>query len=72
LDEARRHLPELVRRLTRDDEVVITDADQHVARPAPVLPRPTLRDLKATSAGAVLQPYPLAQDDILGEMLGSR
>ena len=53
LNEAQQHLPELVRKLTRDGELLITDADQPVARLSVVTPRPSLRNLEPRSVGAV-------------------
>ena len=68
LDEAQKHLPELVRRLDREGELVITDHDEPVARLAPIAVRGSLRDLKPCSVGAVLRPF-LGSDDLLDEML---
>jgi antitoxin (DNA-binding transcriptional repressor) of toxin-antitoxin stability system len=72
LNEAQQHLPELVRKLTRDGELLITDADQPVARLSVVTPRPSLRNLEPRSVGAVLRPFPSPSDDLLGEMLDPR
>jgi antitoxin (DNA-binding transcriptional repressor) of toxin-antitoxin stability system len=69
LPEAQKHLAELVRGLLREGEVVITDADRPVAKLSPLAPRPSLRDLKPQSVGAILRPFPSNADDILGEML---
>jgi antitoxin (DNA-binding transcriptional repressor) of toxin-antitoxin stability system len=69
LHEAQQHLPELVRRLAREGELFITDADQPVARLSLVSPRTSLRNLAPRSVGAVLRPFPSASDDLLGEML---
>jgi len=72
LKEAQQHLPELVRRLAREGELFITDADQPVARLSLVPPRPSLRNLEPRSVGAVLRPYPSASDDLLDGMLDAR
>ena len=69
LQEAQLHLPELVQKLAREGECLITDADQPVARLTWVTPRPSLRQLEPQSVGAVLRPYPSSGDDTLGEML---
>jgi prevent-host-death family protein len=72
LSEAQKHLPELVRELVREREVLITEADRPVARMLPLDPQPSLHNLEPKSVGAILQPYPSSKDDILGEMLGAR
>jgi len=72
LDEAQKHLAELVRDLGREGELLITDAEKPVAKLSGVAERTTLRNLKPTSVGAVLRPFPSPQDDTLGEMLDSR
>ena len=72
LPEAQKHLPELVRDLAREGELVITDADKPVAKLSSLTPRPSLRDLKPQSVGAILQPFPSPGDDLLGEMLDGR
>jgi len=69
LDEAQRRLPDLVRRLEQEGEMLITDADHPVARLSRPSDRPSLRDLKPASVGAVLRPLSLPDDDLLGEML---
>ena len=50
---------------------MITDQDKPVARLTAAAPRPSLRDLKPASIGAVLRPFPAADDDLLAEMLGA-
>jgi len=72
LSEAQQHLRELVRGLTREGELVITDADQPVAKLSPLPARGSLRDLRPKSVGAVLRPFPSPDDDTLGEMLDAR
>ncbi len=72
LSEAQQHLTELVRGLTRESELVITDADQPVAKLSPVTARVSLRDLRPKLVGAVLRPFPSPEDDTLGEMLDAR
>jgi prevent-host-death family protein len=69
LVEAQRSPPDLVRQLAQEGEVLITDADRPVARLTPASPRPSLRELKPASVGAVLRPFPSTDDDLLGEML---
>ena len=71
LIEAQKHLAELVHDLPRDGELVITADDKPVAKLSPVTERTSLRDLKPTSVGAVLRPFPSPEDDTLGEMLDS-
>ncbi len=72
LSEAQQHLPELVRGLKREGELVITDADKPVAKLSHVAAPTSLRDLTPTSVGAVLRPFPSPEDDMLGEMLDAR
>jgi antitoxin (DNA-binding transcriptional repressor) of toxin-antitoxin stability system len=75
LAEAQKHLQELVRDLPREGDLLITDADKPVARLSPVTSatvRVSLRDIKPASVGAVLRPFPAAEDDTLGEMLDAR
>lgn len=72
LDDAQKHLAKLVRDLAREGELIITDADQPVAKLLPITEPPSLRHLRPASVGAVLRPFPSSDDDLLGEMLGSR
>ncbi len=72
LPDAQKHLPELIRDLPRKGELVITDADKPVAKILPLSPQASLRDLKPQSVGAILQPFPSREDDLLGEMLQPR
>ena len=72
LDEAQRHLAELVGQLPREGEFLITQQDKPVARLTSATPRPSLRQLQPASVGAVLRPFPSAEDDLLGEMLGAK
>ena len=69
LADAQKNLAELVNELPQEGEFVITVANRPVARLAPFSERTSLRDLKPLSVGAVLRPYPKADDDLLGEML---
>jgi antitoxin (DNA-binding transcriptional repressor) of toxin-antitoxin stability system len=69
LDEAQRRLPDLVRGLQRDGEVLITHGNHPVARLTLAPGGSSLRDLKPTSVQAFLKPFPNADDDLLGEML---
>jgi antitoxin (DNA-binding transcriptional repressor) of toxin-antitoxin stability system len=72
LSEAQKHLSELVRDLAREGELLITEADQPVARLSFVTGRTSLRNLEPKSVGAVLRPFPSPLDDTLGEMLDPR
>ena len=72
LDEAQKNLPDLVRQLPHEGEVVITQGNQPVARLTAASPRPSLRELNPVSLGAVLRPFPSPDDDLLGEMLDAR
>lgn len=72
MTEAQKHLPELVRDLARDGELVITLADQPVPKILPLPTQPSLRDLKPSSVRAILRPFPSPDDDLLGEMLDPR
>ena len=72
LAEAQKHLAELVRDLGRGGELLITDAEKPVAKLLAATERTTLRDLKPQSVGAILRPFPVPEDDTLGEMLDSR
>ena len=70
LDEAQKHLAELVSELPRAGEMMIVDASDHpIARLAPVTIATSLRGLISTSVGTVLVPFPTEEDDLLGEML---
>lgn len=74
LSEAQQHLPELVLRLSTDGDLLILDANVPVAKLSPVSPATpahSLRDHRPSSAGALLQPYPAPDDDLLGEMRGA-
>ena len=55
-----------------EGELVITDADQPVARISRVPARASLRDLRPKSVGALLRPFPASEDDTLGEMLAAQ
>jgi antitoxin (DNA-binding transcriptional repressor) of toxin-antitoxin stability system len=72
LSEAQKHLLELVRDLDREGELLITEANQPVARLSLVTVRTSLRNLEPKSVGAVLRPFPSPSDDTLGEMLDPR
>ncbi|MBL9173142.1 MAG: hypothetical protein JNL10_06385 [Verrucomicrobiales bacterium] len=72
LPEAQRRLTELVRDLAIQGDLVITDADKPVAKLSFLSSRPSLKDLQPKSVGAILRPYPSANDDFLGEMLDAR
>ncbi|MCI0744762.1 MAG: hypothetical protein L0Y58_05075 [Verrucomicrobia subdivision 3 bacterium] len=71
LDDAQRQLPELVRNLPKEGEFLITQHNQPVARLMQVA-RPSLRDLKPSSLGAVLRPFPFPDDNLLNEMLEAK
>lgn len=68
LSEAQEHLTALVRGIAREGELLITDADTPVAMLSPVPPPTSLRHLRPASVGAVLRPYPSAEDDTLFEL----
>ena len=72
LEDAQKHLAEIVRSLSSAGEVMILESDQPVARLSPVGQITSLRDLRPRSVGAILRPYPSAGDDLLDEMLDSR
>ncbi|MCX6904892.1 MAG: hypothetical protein NTW03_15710 [Verrucomicrobia bacterium] len=72
LSEAQQHLTELVQGLTREGELILTDADKPVAKLSPVTARTSLRDLRPKSVGVVLRPFPSPADDTLDEMLDAR
>ena len=72
LSEAQENLTALVRGISREGELLITDADTPVARLSPVPPTTSLRHLRPSSVGAILRPFPSAEDDTLDEMLHSR
>lgn len=75
LIEAQQHLSKLVRNLAREGELLITDADKPVAKLSPVtseMGRCSLRDLKPSSVGGVLRPFPSSDDGALAEMLDAR
>jgi antitoxin (DNA-binding transcriptional repressor) of toxin-antitoxin stability system len=54
IEEAQARLPELVHRLTPDEEVVITENDQPVARLVKSAPQPTTKRRLGTMKGSVL------------------
>lgn len=68
LPEAQRRLTELVRDLAIQGDLVITDADKPIAKLSFLSSRPSLKELQPRSVGAILRPYPSADDDLLGEM----
>lgn len=70
--EAQKHLLELVRELPRQGELLITDSDKPVARLSSVAAPTSLHQLTPTSVGAVFRPFPVPDDDTLGEMLDAR
>jgi antitoxin (DNA-binding transcriptional repressor) of toxin-antitoxin stability system len=71
LEEAQNHLPQLVHQLAAHGELLIVEADRPVARLSPFVERPSLKDLTSSSVGAVLQPFPAPDDDLLDEMTNS-
>ena len=54
IEEAQARLPELVHRLTPDEEVVITENDQPVARLVRSAPQPPAKRRLGTMKGSVL------------------
>lgn len=71
LEEAQKHLTELVRSLPQGGEVMILDSNQPVARLSSADQRTSLRDIRPQSVGRALRPYPALEEDLLDEMLGS-
>jgi hypothetical protein len=76
LEEAgKRQLQEIVEKLPREKEIVITSGGRPVAtlRAAPessmAAGQHSIFDIKPHSVGGILRPYPHPDDDILGEML---
>lgn len=69
ISDAQARLPDLVDSLAGSGEVLITRGNRPVARLSPPADRPSLRDLKPVSVGALLRPFPSDDDDLLGEML---
>ena len=61
LDEAQRHLSELVGNLAHEGEFLITDHDKPVARLTPAVQRPSLHDICPASVGTILRPFPLSR-----------
>ena len=72
LPEAQRRLTELVRDLAIQGDLVITDADKPIARLSFLPSRPSLKDIRPSSVGVILRPFPSVDDDVLGEMLDPR
>lgn len=71
LDQAQRSLPELVLSLSTDGDVLILGAHGPVAKLSSVVSasaRTSLRQLEPHSVGALLRPYPAAEDDLLDEL----
>ena len=71
IEEARRDLDGLLRRLPEEQEIVITDGTKPLARIIPAQ-RPSVLDFKPRSVGKLLRPSPHPDDDILGEMLDNK
>lgn len=73
INDAQSRLPELVDSLAKGDEIVITRDDKPVAKltssSAVLPPSNSLRDLRPTSVGSVIQP--LSPDDDILDELGS-
>ena len=72
LSEAQVSLGELVKRLSTEGEIVITDGTRPVARLSPAQAGRSLLDFKPRSVGKILRPIPHPDDDILGEMLDNK
>jgi antitoxin (DNA-binding transcriptional repressor) of toxin-antitoxin stability system len=75
IPEAQRDLPKLLKNLNGGGAFLIADSGNIVARVDSVATpakRPSLRDIKPSSVGALLKPLNSADDDILGEMLDSQ
>ena len=58
IEEAQAHLPELVRRLSGDEELVITENDQPVARLVKSVRQPSAKRRLGTMKGSVLSIAP--------------
>jgi len=71
LDDEQKKLPEIIHQLKTIGEVVIVESDCPVARLSPFSEQPSLRNLRPTSVGAVLRPFPSPGDDLLDEMVRS-
>jgi antitoxin (DNA-binding transcriptional repressor) of toxin-antitoxin stability system len=75
LEEAQTKLAELIGRLPIEREITITQGNQTVARITDATqPRAnglSVFDIAPISVGRLLKKYPDAEDDLLGEMLGS-
>lgn len=69
IHDAQARFIELVESLSPSDAVLITRGDRPVARLTPADERPSLRDIRPSSVGELLRPFPSPDDDILGEML---
>jgi prevent-host-death family protein len=71
IEEARRDLDGLLRKLSEEQEIVITDGNKPLARIIPAQ-RPSVLDFKPRSVGKLLRSSPHSDDDILGEMLDNK
>jgi len=69
LHEAKTKLEEIVTALPDTGEIIITRDDEPVARLSPLTPKPSLRDLRPISVGALLRPIFAPDDDLLEDML---
>ncbi len=72
LDQAQRQLPELIRALLTEGEILILDQNVPVAKLSAfstVTPPHSMRDHQPSSVGALLQPYPAPDEDLLAERL---
>lgn len=68
LSEAQEHLTALVRGIAHAGELLITEADTPLASLSPMPTSASLRQLRPSSVGAVLRPFPSADDDTLFEL----
>jgi prevent-host-death family protein len=67
INDARSRLDELIDSASAGEEIVITKGQTPVARLTSANHRPSLREIRPTSVGAVLKPFS-ADDDLLEEM----
>jgi antitoxin (DNA-binding transcriptional repressor) of toxin-antitoxin stability system len=68
LSEAQEHLTALVRGIAQAGELLITEEDTPLASLSPMPPSASLRQLRPSSVGAILRPFPSADDDTLFEL----
>ena len=78
LEEAKKQLDVLVQKLPSEGEIVITSGGKPIATLRPTSSSSTggaphsALDIKPSSVGGFLKPFPHPDDDILGEMLDNK